>query len=63
MVAVHMADEYPHPAIDSCPSLKKLALSPFPTIEEEQFGAPPHEHAWKIPKFARDTTACPKKCY
>jgi hypothetical protein len=58
-----MANEYPHLSIDARSGLKKLTLGSLSAIEEKEFRTPPNENAWKIPKFVRDTAACPKEGY
>jgi hypothetical protein len=62
MVAVKMADEDSHFPIDARPRLKKLALSPLPTIEKEKLRPTPYQHAWKVPKLVRNTSARAEKC-
>ena len=38
MVAVEVADEYPHLAVNPCSGLKKLTLGSLSAIEEQEFG-------------------------
>lgn len=61
VVSMKMTDENPHLPIDACLRLQKLALSTFPTIEEQYFRSSAQQHAWKISKLARNATPCSKK--